>query len=114
MSQTTEEQLKKENEQLKAQLKAIEDQKAAEIKEKEIEASVKKKSIILISKSRIRTFAVDPKKVIKVFKGTQEQTVLKDVNLIITPGSIVEVTPELGAFLLSYKRDFDRYDVPLS
>lgn len=73
----------------------------------------KVKTITLISKSK-RTFSVDPKKVIKVYKGTREQQVLQTTDLIITPGSIVEVTEELGTFLLTYKIDFEVYGIPLN
>lgn len=69
---------------------------------------------VLICNSKVRTFTVDPNKVIKIYKGTREGIILRDRVLTITPGSIIEVTPELADFLLSYPKDFSRYDVPLA
>lgn len=71
-------------------------------------------NMVLICNAKVRTFTVSPEKVLKIYRGTKEGQILRDRVLTITPGSVLEVTPELAEFLLSYKKDFSRYDVPLS
>lgn len=97
-----------ENERLKSENEAL---KAKSLEPKTAVSAIG--NMVLICNSKVRRFTVRPEKVIKIYKGTVEGIILKDRVLTITPGSIIEVNPELAEFLLSYPRDFSRYDVPL-
>lgn len=94
---------------LEVALEELKTQKAAEVPVK-----AQSSNLVLICNSKVRTFTVSPEKVLKIYRGTKEGNILRDRVLTITPGSVLEVTPELAEFLLSYKKDFSRYDVPLS
>lgn len=102
---------------VKEPVKEVEAHKAVQEKDLDVKNEEPKeevKGITIQHLGRIREFTVLKSKVIKVYKGTYviNHPRFKE-NLVLNPGSVVEVVPELAEFLLGTK-DFQKYGVDAS
>lgn len=95
-------------EQLKQALEQIEALKSKdEAPAKKVEKPTK--SVVLQHKGPIRQFTVPEEKVIKAYRGTGKIDHPRFCkNVVLLPGCVVEVTPDLAEYLIS-TLDFQKY-----
>lgn len=80
-------------------------------KVKETKKVEEPKSITIQHIGRVRQFTVSSKKVVKIYRGAVKMKHPRFLdNVVLNPGCIVEVTPELASWLIA-KRDFQKYGV---